>query len=103
MTGNPYLIRLWKSCRPLFHNPEYRGRLREKTHFVLLDYDPVRTRWPSRECRVKVEIEFGIKNQILCHDFGNVDLVVAFRMDLAEVIFVQEVIADNAVVEFNHF
>jgi len=52
-------------------------------------------RGPGWEGGVEVEIELGIKDQIILHDVGHMDLVIAFGVDLAEVIFVQEVIADH--------
>jgi hypothetical protein len=43
-----------------------------------------RTGW---EGSVEVEIELGIKDQIILRDFGPMDLVVTFGVDLAEAVF----------------
>src|SRR5215813_351103 len=61
----------------------------------LLDRDPVRASRPGRKGSVEVEIEPRIEHKVVVCNPGHVNLMVAFSVDLAEVVFVQEVVADD--------
>jgi hypothetical protein len=50
--------------------------------------DSMRTRWSRRDSRIEIELELGIKNQIIRHHLGDVNLVVALCVHFAEIVFV---------------
>ena len=62
---------------------------------TLFDRNSVRAHGPGRERAIEVEVEVGIENQIILGHLGDMNIVVAFGVDLAEVVFVEEVIANN--------
>jgi hypothetical protein len=44
---------------------------------------------------IELKIEALVENEIVRRDSSHVDLVVTFRMDLAEIVLIEEVIADD--------
>jgi len=60
-----------------------------------LEGDAVRACRACCECRIEIELEPRIKNQIVCTYQRDVNFMVAFGMHFAEIVFVQKVVCDD--------
>src|SRR5690242_7710808 len=61
----------------------------------LLHRDSVRPRRPRRKGRVEIHVEAWIERKTILEDLDDVDVMIPFEMNLAEVVFVQEVVTDD--------
>jgi hypothetical protein len=65
------------------------------TVLALFDCQPVRPGWAGCKRGVEIQTKVLIQDQVIFGDASHVDFVVAFRVDFAETVLVQEVIADD--------
>ena len=92
MRDSPSRSRLWSGAgRPPLPNsfPEYGFPP------YLLDRDPMWACWTGGESCVEIELEPRIEFQAIVLHSGHVDSVVALGVHVAEVVFVEEVVADH--------
>ena len=61
----------------------------------LLHRNPVRTRRPCIKDYVEIDVKTFIELQVILGDAYDADVVISFVVNLAEVVFVQEIIGNN--------
>ena len=82
----------WGKIRPVLAPPGHLGlRLGGK----LLHRYSVRPGGPGGEGRVEIEVEARIQFQVVFVDFDHVHLVIALKVDFAEIVLVQEIVGDD--------
>src|SRR5260370_20224814 len=55
----------------------------------------MRTRWSRRECRVEVHVKARIQLQVIFEYLDHVNMMVAFKVDLPEVVLIEKVVGDD--------
>src|SRR5260370_28272364 len=55
----------------------------------------MRTRWSRRECRVEVHVKARIQLQVIFEYLDHVNMMVAFKVDLSEVVLIEKVVGDD--------
>src|SRR5262249_4251212 len=55
----------------------------------------MRPRWSCQECRIEIQVEPRIQRQAVTRHLNHVDLVITLEVNLAEIVFIQEVVGHH--------